>query len=608
MPIKTIETDTIRVIFAIPLTWTVRCKLPAHDPILQLLTLFRLRSHVHDWLFEKCAQYSHRARARSKEEPASDKASSSGDDSDYEDNEHLDLQPERSPFSKPSRGSPGITNLHKSSQMIAPTAQMVPLRPDTQLPSGFRDVQLSDPTDIIQVVNNRGHSRTVNLAPSSSALSIKRPSDSIQCQLFTLDGCLPSERSVRSSTEPTSRKHQRTESSKYTSNNKTARLFEESAPSDTVSRTTPVPKDIPHYPLTTEATERRSLAAEPVLHPKSSNAHKKFGTSSPRSSKCTNDLGGEGTESLLQPNTTGTHQGHFQELAAADDLSIFELDRSSRAERSDLEYSGRLGDMASGEARICDPKAVQPSCEASPLLRGHYCQAPLDTADHIVITVLDKSAPQHQAGTKAESPTSRLDPTLDRNEGGGKELARPTATSRPASDENRESHQNESLPPVYNASTEAVSSQNTLFGQQSVRLPASAETENCNDSRNEISTEACAQVEPEERPTALERARVSVSWEAETDCPDFISLKRCISYENLFTQLERRLPARHAGRKIGAAEIRLTNASAAGIEESPNCRILRDDGEDAFEHLTEVLNEYTPQVRPKLKLMVEFWE
>lgn len=112
----------------------------------------------------------------------------------------------------------------------------------------------------------------------------------------------------------------------------------------------------------------------------------------------------------------------------------------------------------------------------------------------------------------------------------------------------------------------------------------------------------------EKQPTALEKARLKVIWDARSDCPSFINLRKCRSYQDLFAQLEHHRPPTLKGNRIKAAEIVLVNAVEAGIAESPNCRLLLDDGEEAFDHLTDVLKGYTPDIRPKLRLVVEYLE
>lgn len=111
----------------------------------------------------------------------------------------------------------------------------------------------------------------------------------------------------------------------------------------------------------------------------------------------------------------------------------------------------------------------------------------------------------------------------------------------------------------------------------------------------------------EKQQTALERAGIMVVWDAESIIPSLIDLGRCRNHQDLFAQLEHLRPPEIDGRKIKNAEIVLTNAVEAGISESPNCRLLQDDGEAAFDHLTEVLKGYTPEIRPELRLVVQYW-
>ena len=108
--------------------------------------------------------------------------------------------------------------------------------------------------------------------------------------------------------------------------------------------------------------------------------------------------------------------------------------------------------------------------------------------------------------------------------------------------------------------------------------------------------------------SALERAKVSVHWDSEPDFPSFIVLRRCKTYEDFFAQLRHHRPRNLQDRAMKSAAIRLTNAEAAGITESPNCRMPEDDGEGAFDHLTDVLRKYSSEVRAELKVTVEFWD
>lgn len=112
---------------------------------------------------------------------------------------------------------------------------------------------------------------------------------------------------------------------------------------------------------------------------------------------------------------------------------------------------------------------------------------------------------------------------------------------------------------------------------------------------------------PDEPKSALERARISVYWDSQPDFPDFLVLRRCKTVEDLFAQLRALQPDDLRHRTIKTAKIGLINAEAVGITESPNCRINEEYGEDAFEYLTEILSAYNGEVRPKLKVTVEFW-
>ena len=109
--------------------------------------------------------------------------------------------------------------------------------------------------------------------------------------------------------------------------------------------------------------------------------------------------------------------------------------------------------------------------------------------------------------------------------------------------------------------------------------------------------------------TAFQQAKVFVWWpNMDRDCPDFVKLQCCGSYADVFAQLEECLPEEFEEKRIRAAKIKLANAEATEIVESPNGRMLAVGGEAAFENLVEVLEQYTPHVRPKLELTVEFWK
>ena len=109
--------------------------------------------------------------------------------------------------------------------------------------------------------------------------------------------------------------------------------------------------------------------------------------------------------------------------------------------------------------------------------------------------------------------------------------------------------------------------------------------------------------------TAFQQAKVFVWWpNMDRDCPDFVKLQCCGSYVDVFSQLEECLPEEFEEKRIRAAKIKLANAEDTGIVESPNGRMLAVGGEAAFENLVEVLEQYTPRVRPKLELTVEFWK
>ena len=111
-----------------------------------------------------------------------------------------------------------------------------------------------------------------------------------------------------------------------------------------------------------------------------------------------------------------------------------------------------------------------------------------------------------------------------------------------------------------------------------------------------------------ESTNALERARVAVYWDINTDCPSFIPLRHCKTHQDFFLLLSSRQPTRVKERRIKAVEVRLTNAEEAGITQNPNCYVEEDTGEDAFDQMMDVLTAYSPEVRPRLNIKVEFWD
>jgi hypothetical protein len=101
-------------------------------------------------------------------------------------------------------------------------------------------------------------------------------------------------------------------------------------------------------------------------------------------------------------------------------------------------------------------------------------------------------------------------------------------------------------------------------------------------------------------------ADVYVHCDNNTDCPDVIGLEACNSPEDLFLQLEHYRPEEFESKKLKAVTIRLTNFDAGGITVNPNCRILRDGVAKGHNNLVDILQRYTDEAKPKLRLTVQF--
>lgn len=101
----------------------------------------------------------------------------------------------------------------------------------------------------------------------------------------------------------------------------------------------------------------------------------------------------------------------------------------------------------------------------------------------------------------------------------------------------------------------------------------------------------------------VQRARIFVYWTP--DISTVMTLRNCENHRDLFTKLERTRPSEE-DRAMKSVTVRFSNAQAAAVPNCRTCRILVEDGEDAFEYLTDVLSDYAPEVRPELEITIEF--